>query len=316
MLLYLTALNFSAQDKRMKILITGATGLIGLKLAQRLMNEGHSVVALSRSKERGAKLGLETFAWQPERELPPAEALEGVDVVVHLAGEHIATDRWSDAQKKKILDSRVRSTKNLVEGIEAMKIRPKGFVCASATGFYGNRGDEILTEESAPGNDFLSKVCVEWEAAAASARPLGLRVAHVRIGVVLALESGALQQMLPVFKLGIGGSLGDGKQWFPWIHVDDTAGIFHHAIMNDTVQGVINAVAPNSVTNAEFTSELASALHRPAFFFVPEFALNLALGEMAGMLVSSFRAVPKVALATGYEFKFSTLKAALKSLIS
>ncbi len=290
--------------------------MIGLKLARRLVNEGHSVVALSRSKERGTKFGLETFEWHPERELPPTEALEGVDVVVHLAGEHIAADRWSDEQKKKIQDSRVRSTKNLVAGMEAMNIRPKAFVCASATGFYGHRGDEILTEESAPGKDFLSSVCVEWEAAAAMAKPLGLRVAHVRIGVVLALESGALQQMMPIFKLGIGGSLGDGKQWFPWIHVDDTVGIFHHAITHDAVQGVINAVSPNPVTNAEFTSELASALHRPAFFFVPEFALNLALGEMGGMLVSSYRAVPTVALATGYGFKFSKLNVALKNLIS
>ena len=300
----------------MKVLITGATGLIGLKLARRLMSEGHSVVALSRSKERGTALGLETFAWQPEREVAPVEALEGVDVVVHLAGEHVAGERWSDAQKKKILDSRVRSTKNLIAGIEAMKIRPKAFICASATGFYGDRGEAILTEESSAGEDFLSRVCVEWEAAAAGARPLGLRVTHVRIGIVLALESGALQQMLPVFKLGIGGTLGDGKQWFPWIHVDDTVGIFHHAIMHDSVEGVINAVSPNPVTNAEFTSELASALHRPAFFFVPEFALNLALGEMGSMLVASYRVVPKAALATGYEFKFSMLSNALKNLIS
>ncbi len=299
----------------MKILITGATGLIGLRLARRLINEGHSIVALSRTKERGTALGLETFAWQPEREAPPVEALEGVDVVVHLAGEHIFSERWNDAQKKRIRDSRIRSTKNLVAGMGAMKVRPKAFICASATGFYGNRGDEILTEESAPSKDFLSDVCVEWEAAAASAKSLGLRVVHVRIGVVLALEGGALPSMLPIFKLGIGGSLGDGKQWFPWIHIDDVVGIFHHAITSDSVAGVINAVSPNPVTNAEFTSELATSLHRPAFFFVPEFALNLALGEMGGVLMNSYRAVPKVALATGYEFKFSTLHVALKNLL-
>jgi uncharacterized protein len=299
----------------MKILITGATGLIGQKLARRLMDEGHSVVALSRSKERGTKLGLETFEWQPERESPPAEALDGVEIVVHLAGEHIAAERWNETQKKRILDSRVRSTKNLVAGMEAMKVRPKAFICASATGFYGDGGERILTENSTAGNDFLSKVCVEWEAAASGAEALGIRVARIRIGIVMALESGALQQMMPVFKLGIGGSLGDGKQWFPWVHVDDTVGIFHHAITNNAVHGAVNAAAPNPVTNAEFTSTLAAALHRPAFFFVPEFALNLALGEMGAMLVASYRVAPQAALASGYQFKYPVLESALSDLL-
>jgi uncharacterized protein len=302
----------------MKFLVSGATGLIGQKLCKRLQAEGHHIVILSRSLEKGQKLGFETFIWQPEAAPPPAAALEGVDVVVHLAGEHIAAGRWTTEHKRRIRDSRVLSTRNLVAGLRAAATKPKALVCASAIGFYGNRGAEKLTEQSTPGTGFLTEVCQEWEAEAAAARELNMRVAQVRIGVVLAApdDGGALQQMLPAFKLGLGASLGDGTQWFPWVHVEDVVGVFHHAIFNEKVIGPINAVAPNAVTNAEFTETLASVLHRPAIFAAPSFLLRLGLGEMADLLLGSTRVIPEVAMATGYEFKYPMLKAALTNLLS
>jgi uncharacterized protein len=302
----------------MKFLVSGATGLIGQKLCRRLRAEGHHVTILSRSLEKGKRLGFETFVWQPEASPPAAAALEGVDVVVHLAGEHIAAGRWTSEHKRRIRDSRVLSTRHLVAGMRAATTKPKAFICASAIGFYGNRGAEKLTEQAAPGTGFLAEVCQEWEAEAAAARQLNVRVAQVRIGVVLAEpdDGGALQQMLPAFKFGLGASLGDGTQWFPWIHVEDVVGIFHHAIFNEAITGPINAVAPDAVTNAEFTKTLAAVLHRPAIFAAPSFLLRLGLGEMADLLLGSIQVIPEVATSTGYEFKFPALKAALAHLFS
>jgi len=301
----------------MKILVSGATGLIGQKLCQRLQHEGHHITILSRSLEKGWRLGFETVVWQPEKEPPPVTALEEAEVIVHLAGEHIAAGRWTDEQKRRIRDSRVLSTRNLVAAIRAASRKPKALICASAIGFYGDRGEERLTEQSRPGTGFLSDVCQEWEAEAAAARGVNVRVAQVRIGVVLASpkDGGALQQMLPIFKLGLGGSLGDGRQWFPWVHVEDVVGIVRHAVLEDSISSPINAVAPHAVTNAEFTETLAAVLHRPAFFAAPGFMLRLGLGEMAALLLGSTRVIPDVAIATGYQFKFPDLKQALANLL-
>lgn len=300
----------------MRFLVTGATGLLGGQLCRRLVNEGHSVAIFSRSLEKGRRLGFETFVWQPEKELPPADALEGADVVVHLAGEHIAAGRWTEEQKRRIRDSRVLSTRHLVAGLRVATSKPKALICASAIGFYGDRGNEELTEEATVGKGFLSEICQEWEQEAEAAAVLGVRVAQVRIGVVLAKEGGALEQMLPIFKVGLGGSLGNGKQWFPWVHIDDVTGIFHHAIFNEAVCGPMNATAPGIVTNAGFTEALAAALHRPAVFAVPGFVLRLGFGEMADLLLGSTRVIPARALATGYQFKFPSLRAALTNLFS
>ena len=303
---------------RMKVLVSGATGLIGQKLCRRLDREGHQVTILSRSLEKGKRLGFHTFAWQPEVSAPDSAALEGVDVVVHLAGEHIAAGRWTSEHKRRIRDSRVLSTRNMIAAMRAATVPPKAFICASAIGFYGDRGEEKLTEQAAPGTGFLAEVCQEWEAAAAAAREMGVRVAQARIGVVLAApnDGGALPQMLPAFKFGLGASLGNGTQWFPWIHVEDVVGIFHHAIFNEAISTPINTVAPNAVTNAEFTETLAETLHRPAFFAAPSFVLRLGLGEMADLLLSSVRVIPAVALTTGYEFKYPILEAALQHLLT
>ncbi len=302
----------------MKFLVSGATGLIGQKLCRRLQAEGHHVTILSRSLEKGQRLGFATFVWQPEQEAPESKAFADVDVVVHLAGEHIAAERWTEEHKRRIRASRVLSTRNLIAGMQAATSKPKVFICASAIGFYGDRGEEILTEQARPGTGFLSEVCQQWEAEAATARALNIRVVQSRIGVVLAApnEGGALPQMLPAFKFGLGASLGNGTQWFPWGHVDDVVGILHHAIFNETISGPINTVAPNAVTNAEFTETLAAVLQRPAFFAAPRFLLRLGLGEMADLLLASAHVVPEVALTTGYRFRFPVLKPALVELLA
>jgi uncharacterized protein (TIGR01777 family) len=248
-------------------------------------------------------------------EAPPAAGWEGVEAVIHLAGEPVAAARWTEEQKRRIRDSRVKSSQNLVAGMRATPRPPKVLVSASATGFYGDRGDEILNESSDPGSGFLSEVCLDWEAEAARSRELGVRVVFVRTGVALSPSGGALKKMLPPFKLGLGGRLGAGRQWFPWIHIEDIVGIFLHALMSPAVDGPINGVAPGIVTNGEFTRELAAVLNRPAFFPVPDFAVRVLLGEMAEIVTASQRVVPQVALDTGYWFKHPNLRSALESLL-
>jgi len=300
----------------MKILITGATGLIGRAVCQSLVNEDSQVVVLSRGQPAAIGLtGVSAFRWEPEAESPPAQAWEGVEAVIHLAGEPVAAARWTDEQKRRIRDSRVKGTRNLVAGMRVASSRPKIFISGSAVGFYGDRGDEILNESSNPGSGFLSDVCVEWEAEAARARELGVRVAFVRTGVALSPSGGALEKMLTPFKLGLGGRLGGGRQWFPWIHIDDIAGIFRHALMTPAIDGPVNGVAPGIVTNEEFTRALAAALNRPVFFPVPELALRILMGEMAEAILSSQHVVPQIVLDTGYQFKYPNLKPALESLL-
>jgi uncharacterized protein len=300
----------------MKILITGATGLIGRSLCRMLADEGSQIVVLSRRPPAALDLpGVSSFRWEPEDEPSPSLAWEGVEAVIHLAGEPVAAARWTNEQKRRIRDSRVKGTRNLVEGMRMAASPPKIFISGSAVGFYGDRGNEVLNEASDPGAGFLSDVCLDWEAEASRARELGVRVAFVRTGVALSSSGGALVKMLPIFKLGLGGRLGGGLQWFPWIHIDDIAGVFRHALMTTAVDGPINGVAPGVVTNDEFTRELAAALNRPVFFPVPEFALRLLMGEMADAVMSSQRVVPRVALDTEYRFKYPNLRPALESLL-
>jgi uncharacterized protein (TIGR01777 family) len=300
----------------MKILITGATGLIGRALCHTLSEDGHIIVGVSRASGKPDGLEVaEMYQWDPQAGPLPEAALDQIDTVISLAGEPIAK-RWSDQQKKSIRDSRIVTTRNLVEGMRRAKRKPQVFVSSSAVGYYGNRGDEQLEETSPPGRGFMSEVCQEWEREAARASELGVRVALVRTGVVLSSDGGALQKMLPPFKLGLGGRLGSGKQWFPWIHIDDIAGIFRHAIVNARVTGPINGAAPQAATNAEFTRELGHALHRPVFVPVPEIALRMLMGEMADVLFDSQRVIPAVALASGYEFRHPQLGPALADVMS
>jgi len=232
--------------------------------------------------------------------------------MVHLAGEPIA-QRWTEAAKKRIYDSRVEGTRRLVNALKAQSDRPGVLVCASAVGIYGSRGDEILTETSAPGTGFLPRLAEDWEQAARTAEALGIRVISLRLGVVLG-HGGALAKLLLPFRLGVGGRLGSGRQWMSWIHIDDLVNLIVFALSNVTLSGAVNAVAPHPVTNAEFTRELARALHRPAIFPVPGFALKLLFGEMASMLLGGQRAIPQAALAAGFQFRYSELGSALAAL--
>jgi uncharacterized protein (TIGR01777 family) len=257
----------------------------------------------------------EIHQWDTQAGPLPLASLSEVDAVVNLAGEPIDARRWSDQQKRRIRDSRVITTRNVVEGLRSVVSKPTVFVSGSAVGFYGDRGDEQLDETSAPGKGFMSELCEEWEREAERASELGIRVVQIRTGVVLSMEGGALKKMIAPFKLGVGGSLGSGKQWFPWIHIDDIVGIFHHAILTASMAGPVNGVAPRPATNKEFTRELASALRRPAFLPVPEMALKALMGEMADVLVGSQRVLPKAALASGYEFHYPELGQALADLL-
>lgn len=297
----------------MRALVTGATGFIGRKLVASL----DQPVVLSRRPDVARQtLGdVRVYAWEPEAGPPPAEALEGVEAVFNLAGESVAGGRWTAKRKARIRASRVIGTRHLVAGIQSQGQRPRVLVSASAVGYYGSRGDEVLEEESKPGNDFLAELCQAWEAEANRAKELGMRAVTPRIGLVLGKGGGALAQMLTPFKLGLGGRLGDGRHWVPWIHLDDLVGLFLHAAKNE-ISGAVNAVGPAPVTNLEFTRALASALHRPAIFPVPELALRLIFGELASVLLASQRVLPRVAEKTNYCFRYTSLKQALADIVS
>ena len=298
----------------MKTLITGGTGLIGQALLPHLQDP----LVLSRDIVHAAEKlgGARAVRWDPDKEPAPADALAGVDVIFHLAGEPVGEGRWSDEKKRRIRDSRTLGTKNLVAGIRALGERPKVLISASAVGYYGDRGYEELDEASTHGEGFLSEVCSAWEREALAAEELGMRVACVRIGIVLAPGGGALGRMLTPFRLGAGGRLGDGKQWMPWVHIDDVVGLLLHASQSATLRGAINAVSPNPVTNAAFTRALGHAVHRPAFLPVPRAALRLAFGEMSEIFIASRRVLPRVAERTGYSFKHDTLEGALAAVLA
>ncbi|MEM9700901.1 MAG: TIGR01777 family oxidoreductase [Planctomycetota bacterium] len=297
------------QQPRMKVLISGAGGLIGRQLTAFLTTGRHEVTALSRSDKPGA------IQWNPTSGEIPAEKLEGFDAVVHLAGETVQ-GRWTEAKKRRIRDSRVDGTKLLAKALASLNEPPKTLICASASGFYGDRGDEPLTEESPAGEGFLAETCREWEAAADPARDAGIRTVHSRFGIILSPEGGALAKQLPIFKTGGGGRVGSGKQWWSWAARDDAVGAIHHALMTDSMSGPMNVVAPGTVTNDAFTQTLGEVLNRPAVLPVPEFAVRLAFGEMGeGLLLTGARLKPKALLAAGYQFRHAELEAALRFLL-
>lgn len=281
----------------MNIAITGASGLIGTRLRQRVEETGHRAVPIPRGTSDAVLAGI----------------LGSADALVHLAGEPVA-QRWTAAAKKRIHDSRVEGTRRLVSALSAQPRRPRVLVCASAVGYYGSRGDQILTETSSPGSDFLARVVTDWEETARSAESLGVRVVCLRFGMVLG-HGGALAKLLPVFRLGAGGRLGSGSQWMAWIHVEDAVNLILFAVNFPAMRGAVNATAPQPVTNDEFTSRLAIELHRPAILPVPAFGLKLVLGEMAEMLLASQRVLPAVAKSSGFSFQFPDLTSALENLL-
>src|SRR5512133_966093 len=300
----------------MNVTLTGATGLLGTAIVNRLLERGDAVTVLSRDPERArAALGdVEAHAWQPLQEPAPAAALSGRDAVVHLAGETVA-QRWTDESRRAIVDSRETGTRNLVAGIGAAEPRPAALVSASAVGYYGPRGDEPVTEDAAPGDDFLAGVCVAWEREAARAADHGLRVAMLRTGVALDQQGGALAKMLPFFRLGIGGPVAGGRQYMPWIHADDIVGIYLAALDDESWSGPVNAGVADPPTNREFSRALGRALHRPAFAPIPALAVRLLYGDMAAIVTDGQRIVPTRVLEHGYAFRHTELDEALRDAV-
>ena len=297
----------------MNLTISGASGFIGRGLLKVLGGAGHSLHVLSRHAGTNLPNGVRLSVWDPEKGPPPRESLETADAVLHLAGEPVA-QRWTADAKRRIRESRISGTHHLVEALASLPRRPAALVCASAIGYYGSRGDEILDESAAPGSGFLPEVCLAWERAAQAAEALGMRVTLVRTGLVLDARGGALQRMLPPFRLGLGGRLGSGSHWMSWIHLADLLALFQFALAQP-IPGPVNAVAPQPVRNTEFTHELARAVRRPAVFPAPGLALRALFGEMAGVLLESQRVEPRAALAAGFRFRFPELGPALADLL-
>jgi uncharacterized protein (TIGR01777 family) len=293
------------------VAITGATGLIGSALVDRLRARGHVVRRIVRtSSEPGDVL------WDPSRDVLDASALAGVNAVVHLAGEPVA-HRWTAERKRAIRESRVRSTDLLARAMTVLAVKPRVFLSGSAVGYYGDRGDDVLDETSSPGSDFLARVAVEWEAATAPIADAGVRVVLLRTGIVLSPKSGALAKLLPIFRLGGGGPLGNGKQWMSWIALDDHVRAMEHALFAETMRGAANLTAPNPVRNAELATILGRVLKRPALLPVPALALELLYGEMArATLLAGQRALPRALLSAGFEFEMPTLEGALQAVLS
>ncbi len=302
----------------MKVTLTGATGPIGARLVAILRRRGDDVTVLTRNpaKARDALEGVEAVGWDPVGGPAPAEALAGRDGVVHLAGETVA-QRWNDESRARIHASRETGTRNLVAGLRALAEhqRPGVLVSSSAVGYYGKHGDEVVDESFGPGDDFLARVCVAWEREAQAAAELGVRVTTIRTGVVLSPDGGALEKMLPFFKLGVGGPVAGGQQWMPWIHIDDVVGLYVAALDRDAWTGAVNGSAPEPVTNEEFSRRLGKALRRPAFAPVPGFAVRLLYGEMAEIVTEGQRAVPKRPLELGYAFRHPDLDEALADAV-
>lgn len=296
----------------MRILVTGSSGLIGRALVSFLAAGGHQVACLVR----GNRTGPESLVWDPDSGRIDRAALEGFDAVVHLAGENIAGARWTSQQKARIRDSRIKGTRLLADALAGLSTPPRVLVSASAIGYYGDRGEELLTEESPPGEGYLSEVCREWEAATQPASRKGIRVVILRIGIVLTPAGGALARMLVPFRAGVGGIVGNGRQYMSWITLDDTIGAIHHAITSDSLRGPVNAAAPRPVTNREFTKTLGRVLGRPTLFPAPAFAFRLAFGEMAdALLLASTRISSDRLESSGYKFRHRELEGALRHLL-
>jgi uncharacterized protein (TIGR01777 family) len=304
----------------MKIVVAGGTGFIGVPLCNELVGKGHSLIVLTRSGSAADSPNRTSVPWQPGSpgawEHVLAEVLDGVDGVINLAGAPIADRRWSERQKQKLRSSRIETTRALVTAIGRTKKNPAFLLNASAVGYYGPRGDELVTEESGPGRDFLAGLCADWEEEAKKAEAHGVRVIRLRTGIVLGKGGGALSKMVLPFKLFIGGPLGTGRQWMPWIHIEDEIGMIRFLMENNDARGAINACAPNPVTMKEFCLTLGKVLHRPCWAPVPAFALRLLLGEMAEMLLTGQRAMPAAAERLGYRFRHPELLDALRTLSS
>ncbi len=297
----------------MKVLITGSSGLIGSALIPFLVEGGHHVTRLVRARP---KPDGDEVRWDPEKGEVDRDGFEGLDAVVHLAGENIAGGRWTVGRKAKIRSSRVEGARLLCEALAGLERPPEVLVSASAIGYYGDRGDEVLTEESPPGAGFLAEVCREWEAASGPADRAGMRVVRLRIGIVLSDRGGALAKMLLPFRLGLGGRIGGGGQYMSWIALDDVVGAIHHAMITEALRGPVNAVGPSPVVNLEFTKTLGRVIRRPTIFPLPAFAARLALGEMAdALLLASTRVEPARLVGAGYVFRHPELEAALRHLL-
>jgi len=295
----------------MKILVSGSHGLVGKALTTSLVNAGHEIVSLVRQSANDSEI-----EWHPNQGKINGEQLEGFDVVVHLAGESIASGRWTEEKKRKIRESRVKGTELLSSALARLSQPPSTFISASAIGFYGSRGDELLTEESAPGDGFLPEVCVAWEKATGQAEAKGIRTIHPRFGIILDEKGGALERMLTPFRMGVGGKVGNGKQWMSWIALEDVINALRFLIDEPGSEGPVNFTAPRPVTNADFTEALGSVLSRPTLFSVPAFAARLAFGEMADeLLLSSAKVEPSRLNEKGFQFKHPELSSALKAIL-
>ena len=296
----------------MNILINGASGLIGRALQKSLAEKGHQLVLAGRNEPRSR----EQIQWTVENGFAEPDRLEGLDAFVHLAGENISALRWTEEKKRAIRDSRVLGTRSVVEAMGKLEKPPEVFIAGSATGYYGDRGDEIMTESDEPGDTFLSDVCAAWEAESMRAEELGVRTVRLRTGVVLSKDGGALAEMLTPFKLGVGGVVGSGRQWMSWVSLADVVGAIEFALENEDLTGPVNVVAPNPVTNKEFTSTLGEVVHRPTILPLPQFAVKLAFGEMGdALLLDSTRVAPERLTEAGYKFEFENLKRALENAL-
>lgn len=299
----------------MQIAVTGATGFLGRKLVPRLREAGHSVRLLVRNARTGFGPDVGCSLWDAYTTPPPAGSLDGAGALIHLAGETV-NQRWTPSAKRRIRDSRIIGTTRLVEAIGSLEQKPSVLVCASATGIYGDRGEETLAEDAAPGSGFLAEVCVEWERAASAASAFGVRVVCLRLAMVLGREGGALAQMRLPFEWGLGARIAAGAQWMSWIHVEDAVSLILATLADGRLRGAVNAAAPNPVTNTEFTAALAAALRRPALFRVPAGLLRLIYGEMAEIVLASQRVRPQAAIEAGFEFRYPQLRGALQNLLA
>jgi len=297
----------------MRVLITGASGLVGRELQKSFAAKGYDMLLASRSEPADEQ----HIQWTVEEGFTEPEKLEGLDAVVHLAGENVSGLRWTDEKKRAIRDSRVLGTRNVVAAISRLKDKPKVFVASSAIGFYGERGDEEITESSAAGDNFLAEVSKAWESESRRAEDAGIRTVVLRTGIVLTKEGGALGTMLTPFKLGVGGVIGSGKQWMSWISMEDHIAVINYVIENENIRGAVNSVSPNPVTNEEFTKTLGDVLYRPTFLPLPEFAVSMVFGEMGdALLLASTKVLPKRLEDAGFHFKYPQLKPAIENAIA
>ncbi|MCZ6702572.1 MAG: TIGR01777 family oxidoreductase [Ignavibacteria bacterium] len=305
-----------------KIIITGATGLIGKSICKTLLQQGKEITIFTRNPDRANKevAGATNYVkWDYNNPDEWKEYLNINDAVIHLAGANLGAKRWNESYKKLAYDSRIINTQNLVEAIEFVDEKPKAFICASAVGFYGNRGDNYLSEDEEPADNYLAKLCTDWEKEAEKVENFGVRRVSVRTGLVLSKDEGLLKQMVPAFKFLLGGYLGNGMQWFPWIHIDDIAEIYMHAIYNESaggrLNGAVNAVSPGIIRMKEFAKTLGRVLHRPSFLPIPKFAVKLLKGELGDYAMDSQKVAVNKLLQSGYKFKFENIENALQNIL-